>query len=315
MAGRAATIDERIAAQQGDLTPTEQRLAAMLTDDPTRWAFATVAEVAEQADTSGPTVVRFAVALGFVGFGELQDQVRSDVTEQLRRPSDRLRNAPSGVDHTRAIEAIATTFDRLDDERVEAIARTLATARGHVWIIASESSSPVAHLLATNLGLLRPGIVHLTGSGPTTAAALVDASARDAAIAIDFPRYELAVVDVASALAQQGVAVTALTDGPLSPLANIARDWCGVTVPSVGPFDSAAPTIAVAEVVIARVAARLGSAATRRLDAVEQRWADDQVFVSTTSPAAGSSTASTFATASSSSPSSSSSTSAKRGRR
>lgn len=274
-----ATIEERISRQRGALTPTEHQLAAMLADDPTGWAFATVAELAEQAGTSGPTVVRFAVALGFVGFSELQRQVRDDVATRLRRPSDRQRQPMDPIDHVPAIDAIATTFDRLDDRRVDAIARTLAEAEDRVWIIASESSSPVAHLLATNLRLLRPGIVHLSGSNPSAAAAIVDASARDAAIAIDFPRYEYAVVDLATALVDRGVKVTALTDGPLSPLVSLATSWCGVVVPSVGPFDSAAPTIALAEVIIARVATCLGDDATRRLDAVEQQWTQNRIFV------------------------------------
>lgn len=280
MASRVATIEERIARRRDALTPTERQLAAMLADDPTGWAFSTVAELAENASTSGPTVVRFAMALGFGGFSELQGQVRNDVSALVRRPNDRLRQATDPVGSAPALDAIAATFDRLDEDRLNAIAGTLADAADRVWIVASESSSPVAHLLATNLGLLRPGVVHLGGSSPSAAAAIVDASAQDAAIAIDFPRYEHAVVDIASALADRGVQVTALTDGPLSPLVSVATSWCGVVVPSVGPFDSAVPTIAVAEVLIARVATLLGSDAARRLDEVEQRWANGRIFVS-----------------------------------
>lgn len=287
MARGAATIEDRIARRRDALTPTERQLAAMLADDPTDWAFSTVAELAEQAGTSGPTVVRFAATLGFGGFGELQGQVRSDVTARLRRPSDRLRHDADPAGPAPVLDAVAATFDRLDDTRLDAIAHTLADARHRVWIVASESSSPVAHLLATNLGLLRPDVVHLGGAGPAAAAAIVDASDRDAAIAIDFPRYEHSVVDIAAALADRGVEVTALTDGPLSPLVSIAANWCGVVVPPVGPFDSAVPTIAVAEVLIARVATRLGDQAARRLDEVERRWADDRIFVSAAATEAG----------------------------
>lgn len=279
MATGVATIEERIARRGDALTPSERQLASILTDDPTVWAFSTVADVAERVGTSGPTVIRFAVALGFAGFTELQRHVRDDVTAKLNRPSERMQLPPDPSGPTPTLEAIASTFDRLDDDRLDSIARTLAEATGRVWIVASESSSPVAHLLATNLALIRPGVVRLGGSGPSTASAIVDASERDAAIAIDFPRYEHAVVDATSALADRGTTITALTDGPLSPLAGLAATWCGVVVPSVGPFDSAAPTIAVAEVVIARVAAHLGSVATRRLDAVEQRWESDRVFL------------------------------------
>lgn len=277
----APPIDDRIASRSSALTPTERRLAATLSKDPTTWAFSTVAELADAAGTSGPTVVRFAVTLGFAGFGELQNQVRDDLAVRLRRPIDRMRDTATQVDHTAALDAIAATFEQLDDDRVDAVAQALVDADDRVWIVASESSSPVAHLLATNLGLLRPGVVHVTGSSPSTGAAIVDASERDAAIAVDFARYEHSVIDLANALAERGVNVVALTDGPLSPLVGVATTWCGVVVPSVGPFDSAASTIALAEVIIARVATLLGVGATTRLDAVEQRWAEDRVFVPT----------------------------------
>ncbi|MEP6297438.1 MAG: MurR/RpiR family transcriptional regulator, partial [Ilumatobacter sp.] len=281
-------IDDRIASRRDALTPAERDLAASLVDDPTTWAFSTVAELAESVGTSGPTVVRFAVSLGFAGFGELQGRVRGELTDRLRRPIDRLRGtvdddtSASGaapLDHALVADAIAATFERLDDDRIDAVVDAIAGAEDRVWIVASESSSPVAHLLATNLSLLRPGVVHLTGSGPSTGAAIADASGRDAAVAVDFPRYEQAVVDLAGALAERGVLVTALTDGPLSPLVDVATAWCGVVVPSVGPFDSATSTIALAEVIIARVAARLGGDAAERLVAVERRWAQDGVFV------------------------------------
>lgn len=278
MASGVATIEERIARRGEALTPAERQLASMLTDDPTVWAFSTVADVAERVGTSGPTVIRFAVALGFAGFTELQRHVRDDVTAKLSRPSERMQLPPDSSGPASTLEAIASTFERLDEDRLDSIARTLAGATG-VWIVASESSSPVAHLLATNLTLIRPGIVRLGGSGPSTASAIVDASDRDAAIAIDFPRYEHTVVDAATALADRGTTITALTDGPLSPLAGVATTWCSVVVPSVGPFDSAVPTIAVAEVIIARIAAYLGSVATRRLHAVEQHWERDRMFL------------------------------------
>lgn len=273
------TIERRIAKHREALTPTEHRLAALLTDDPMGWGFATVAEVAARADTSGPTVVRFAAALGFSGFGELQDHVRAEVTAGLRRPNDRLRQTSMPVDHSPGIDAVTATFERLDDGRLEAIAQVIADAGSRVWIVASESSSPVAHLLATNLRLIRPGIVHVAGSSPATAATIADASSSDAAIAIDFPRYEHSVVSLASTLHDRGVRVVALTDGPLSPLVDMAEHWVGVSIPSIGPFDSAVPTIAVAEVVVALVAERRGENATRRLDAVERQWDRDRVFV------------------------------------
>ena len=62
------TIADRIAAAGASLTPTERRVAEVVTAEPTALAFDTVAELADRVGSSGPTVVRFAAKLGFDGY-------------------------------------------------------------------------------------------------------------------------------------------------------------------------------------------------------------------------------------------------------
>jgi DNA-binding MurR/RpiR family transcriptional regulator len=62
------TPSELIAAAGDDLTPTERRVAEAVIDDPSLLAFGTVADLARQVGTSRPSVVRFAVKLGFAGY-------------------------------------------------------------------------------------------------------------------------------------------------------------------------------------------------------------------------------------------------------
>ena len=168
--------------------------------------------------------------------------------------------------------------DQIDDELIDRIGRTIARTSGYVWIVASEASSPVAQLLVANLRLLRPRVQHVTGSDAAVAATLVDASDRDAVIAIDAERYEQAVHRITRQLADGGATVVAITDGPTSPLAAIADIRCDVTVPAVGPFDSAVPVIVVAELITAATARSARAGATRRLEAAEAGWADFDVF-------------------------------------
>ena len=60
------SIQDLIATVGSRLTPTERRLARLVSDDPTLLAFGTVSDLAARADTSHPSVVRFAAKLGFV---------------------------------------------------------------------------------------------------------------------------------------------------------------------------------------------------------------------------------------------------------
>jgi DNA-binding MurR/RpiR family transcriptional regulator len=276
----AGTIADRLTLAGAALTPTERRVAEVVTTDPTALAFDTVAELAERVGSSGPTIVRFATKLGFDGYAELQQHARAALTERLspvvrsrssaRRARDELRR--------RMLDALLQAVESIDDELVDTIGRTIGRTRGFVWIVASESSSPVAQLLVANLRLLRPRVHHVTGSDAAVAAMLVDASDRDAVIAIDAERYEQAVYRITRQLADRGAAVIALTDGPTSPLAGIADIRCDLTVPAIGPFDSAVPLVVIAELVTAAAARSARPGAARRLEAAESGWADFDVF-------------------------------------
>lgn len=279
----ATSVAELIAgaAAQGGLTPSERRLASFTVEHPTALAFDTVASVADQVGVSGPTVIRFATKLGFDGYASLQQHVQSLVAGQLRRPTDRHRDGADGAtDHRSiAVDSVERAVAAVTSEDLVALATPLAESPGHVWIASSGTSTAAAHVLHGGLSLLRSDVRSLSGSGASNSAELVDATPSDVVIAIDMPRYERRIVDTVRWLADLGVTVLAITDGPLSPLASLADVWVAIDVPAIGPFDSTLPTIAVAELVVAEVATRLGGAAIDRLDRAESLWALHGVFL------------------------------------
>jgi DNA-binding MurR/RpiR family transcriptional regulator len=279
---RREWLGELLAGASSHLTPTERRLAALITDDPTILAFDTVADLAERVGTSGPTIVRFAAKLGFSGYSTLQRLARDDLAHRLKKPTERIRATAHGdviaSARSAAQQSVDDAFDRCPNDVLHAMASCVAAPASRVWIVASETSSPVAQLLSSNLRLIRPGVHHVTGSKAAVAATLIDATTHDVVIAIDVARYEQSVVETSRLLASRGATVIAITDGPLSPLAAIADHWCGVTIPAVGPFDSALPIVAIAELLTATVAYRLQSDATTRLDQAEAAWHDHGVF-------------------------------------
>lgn len=267
----SSQLSDRIAEAGDRLTPTEKRIAHLLSEDSTVIAFGTVAEVAERLATSGPTVVRFATKLGFDGYPQLQDEVRRTVAEQLKRPADRIRQPGTTTwDQSRssAVGAVASIFDSVTPERIESMATAIATTSGRVWIVGSEGSA-AAGVLAAGLHQIRPGVTMLSGSRATAASQLTDAGPDDTVVAIDFSRYEVAVVEAARFFSDLGARVLAITDGPFSPLASLADDWCEITVPAAGPFDSALPAIALVELIVNEAARARPQRAKERIDRTE----------------------------------------------
>lgn len=271
-------VVDRIVEHADRLTPTERRIAEVLAGDPQAVAFGTVAQVAGRASTSGPSVVRLAVKLGYRGFVGLQAAVQAELASQLGPAHDRIRQRPPsdlpGLVHQAELDNVARTLEGVPAALLDRAVALLTDRRRQVWVIAGEVTGPVGASLAGQLGRLREGVAVLAGSDAAVGRALAGAAGGDVLVAIDIRRYERSLVAAVRMAHRRGLAVVALTDSPLSPLAGRGALALFVSASGVGPFDSMTGALALANLLSAAAAARLRSSAAARLDAVEQAWGD-----------------------------------------
>jgi DNA-binding MurR/RpiR family transcriptional regulator len=272
------STSDLIAAVTSDLTPTERRIAEAVLSEPTLLAFGTVTELADRVGTSRPSIVRFANKLGFDGYTLLQKHVRSDLSHQLARPSERIRRKGETVAPARmAINgAMSSVFSAVEGRQLELLAAPLVRA-DTVWVLSGETSQAGAQVFHSGLSMVRPGVRWLEEHSFGTD--LSDAGTQDAAVIFDFFRYRRQVTTAARALADSGVTIVAITDSPLSPLVDLADVWSEIEVPAVGPFDSSVPVVAIAELLVSQVARVLQDEATARIDRIETLWEKTEVFL------------------------------------
>jgi len=265
------SLQELIAPVSDRLTPTERRISALLVEDATLLAFGTVSDLASRVGTSRPSIVRFATKLGFDGFTSLQTWIRQDLAQQLSSPSQRIRQKGGEGAHLRTNleQAVRQTLETLDDRRLDALAAPIVRARS-VWIVSGETSMAGAIVLHSGLSMVRPD-VHMVHE-QSAARQLSSARPGDTAVVYDFARYRRHSVDAARTLADLGVTIVAITDGPLSPLASLAETWCKLHIPAAGPFDSAIPAVLTSELITARVVNVLGKKAHAHIDRLEELW-------------------------------------------
>ena len=266
---QAPTLSELLAAASADLTPIERKIAAAIVAEPTLPAFGSVSDLAQHVGTSRPSIVRFAQKLGFEGYPELQEHVRGGLTLGPTRPSDRIREAESSTTQGSIGEAIASVFAALEGERIESLAAPIVAAN-QVWVLSGETSKAGGAAFHSGLSMLRKGTIFLGGG--SLEPNLSSAGAGDTAVVFDFYRYRRSVTTATRILADAGVTIVAVTDSPLSPLVALADRWCTIQVPAIGPFDSSAPVVLLAELLVAQVANELHDDAKARIDRIEELW-------------------------------------------
>jgi DNA-binding MurR/RpiR family transcriptional regulator len=272
-----ASITDLVAQAADRLTPVERHLAEFVASNPTALAFATAAELAASVGVSRPSVVRFAVKLGFDGYGALQEHIRSQVTLQLKRPTERIRrDADEGPSFANLQEALSLLTTDANAGKIATAAGELARARA-VWLVSGETSTAGAQTFLSGLSILRTNVALLTER--TAVRDLASVERGDVGVAIGFYRYRRWAVEVTQALADRRATVIAISDGPFSPLARNAKVRFDLTIPALGPFDSSVPPVAAAELLVAATAKALGQKATKRIDRIEAIWQATSTFI------------------------------------
>lgn len=276
-------VVDRIVEHAERLTAAERKVAEVLASDPQVIAFGTVAQVAARAATSGPSVVRLAVKLGYKGFIQLQAEVQQELARQLGPAHDRIRQqTPTDLldkIHDSELANVEASLRSLDEATLASSAARIADRHRNVWILTGDVTFPVGVTLANQVGQLRERVEVLAGSEVAVSRRLAGLTAGDVVIAVDIRRYERWLVRLLQHAASRDASITALTDSPLSPLVAPATEAFFFSARGVGPFDSLTGAMALANALGAAVAARLRSSAAARLDAIEDAWTDNHMLM------------------------------------
>ena len=235
----------------------------------------TVAELAERAGVSPPTVVRFVSRLGFSGYPAFQKQLVREVHERLGSPLEQYGRddlLPADGDLARAgrvfASSIAATIGELPPSEFERTVGLLSDAR-RVRLVGGRFSRLLAEYLGAHLMLLRGDVQVIGGDEFSRLSVVADARRGDVIVVFDYRRYDPRIVRLAQRSAERGADLILFTDQWLSPAAEHAATVLPARVEAPSPFDSLVGALAVVETVVAAVTDRLGEAGRERLASME----------------------------------------------
>ena len=272
------TVAERIREGLGKCSPAERRVGRLLLSDYPVAGLDTVARLAERAETSGPTVLRFLSRLGFDGFGDLQEALRGEIAERTASPLSLLTAEPVPAPDDTLLgraqsvlpSATARTLTLLPPDEVEAAVALLADRRYRISADGGRFTRLLAEYLVLHLMQIR-GDARLLPTQPLSRTdVLLDIGRRDVVVLFDFRRYETTTQALAEECVEAGAKVILVTDRWLSPIAGVADVVLPAQVDAVAAaYDSLVPTLAVVEVLVAGVLSASGEDAERRMTRFE----------------------------------------------
>jgi DNA-binding MurR/RpiR family transcriptional regulator len=255
-------LKDVIARAYPDMSKQLQRIARFALERPHDLALGTVAAVADQTEVQPSAMIRFANALGYSGFSEMQQVFRGHLVERsasyreridhLRRKQVNGQRAPASVLHQLVSDAVSE-LGRLEENTREAdmkAAVKVITGASRIHVLAQRRAFPVASYLAYALAQLELKTHLIDGAGGMLRESLRNIDKGDVLIAASFRNYSPEVIEAAESCHKRGIDVVAITDGPLSPLVTWAKVSFELIEDSAKPFRSLVGAVCLAQALV-----------------------------------------------------------------
>ena len=266
------------------LSKGQKQLAAYITENYDRAAFITASKMGRIVGVSESTVVRFAYALGYDGYPELQkslqELIRNKLTSVQRiqltgdlQPNDVLRSVlKSDVSNIRA------TIDSIDNASFNAAINALLEAK-KVYIVGLMSAAPLAQFLAYYLGFVMDNVVMVSGAMGNIYEDLFRISSEDVCIGISFPRYSNRTIDALDFARGKEATILAITDSVSSPIAEKAEHALVARSDMAGFADSLVAPLSLINAIIVACSLRRREQVSNTLSQLEGIWGSHGVYV------------------------------------
>lgn len=258
-------LEKAIIEQFPSLSKRLQQIASHALDNPSELALETIAAVSQRAGVQPSSLIRFAKVFGFSGYSDMQRVFRLRLTDAMPDYKERLKSlngTEAQGEEAKDVNALLEQFVEADvvglrrlqqNKRLGMLldqAFKLITDSDTVYVVAHRRSFPIACYLAYALSQMNVKNVLVDGVGGMFMQQVGHATSRDVIIAISSKAYSPDVAQVVRESKQRGVKVIAMTDSPLSPLAEHADVSLEVQQAAVGLFRSLAVTMTLAVTLI-----------------------------------------------------------------
>ena len=275
----------RINQHYASFSKGQKLLANYIMENYDKAAFITAARMGHTVGVSESTVVRFAYALGYDGYPELQrslqELIRNRLTAVQRiqltselEPDEVLTNVlKSDIANLRA------TIDTADSATFNKVVDALFTV-GKVYIVGMKSASPLAEFLGYYLGFVLDNVITVNPSFGDAYESMLRIGPGDLCLGISFPRYSTRTVETLAFAKSMGAKVAAITDGVFSPIAELA-DYVLMARSDMASFaDSLTAPLSLINALIVAASLRRKDDVHERLDKLESIWKRQKVYIS-----------------------------------
>ena len=275
---------QRLNLSGSRLSKSHRRIAEYILQHYDKAVFMTAAKLGEMVNVSESTVVRFAVALGYEGYPELQQALqelvrhRLTATQRFEMSSDISQEEVLSTVLKADMQNIRSTIDGIDNAAFLRAVQVISGAR-RIYILGLRSAAPLAQFAGYYLHYIFDDVRVVAAGSTDVFEAISRIEASDVLLGISFPRYSSRTIEAMSFARSRHAQVIGLTDGPMSPLHEVADICLSMRTDMASFVDSMAAPMSVINALIVALGIQNREALNARFKQLEEVWYAYSVYM------------------------------------
>ena len=275
---------QRLNLSGSRLSKSHRRIAEYILQHYDKAVFMTAAKLGEMVNVSESTVVRFAVALGYEGYPELQQALqelvrhRLTATQRFEMSSDISQEEVLSTVLKADMQNIRSTIDGIDNAAFLRAVQVISGAR-RIYILGLRSAAPLAQFAGYYLHYIFDDVRVVAAGSTDVFEAISRSEAIDVLLGISFPRYSSRTIEAMSFARSRHAQVIGLTDGPMSPLHEVADICLSMRTDMASCVDSMAAPMSVINALIVALGIQNREALNARFKQLEEVWDAYSVYM------------------------------------
>lgn len=275
---------ERLNHSGRRLSKGQRLIARYIADHYDKAVFMTASRLGECVGVSESTVVRFAAAMGYEGYPQLQRALQELVSHRLT--ANQRFEMSTEMQPMEAFGAVLksdmlnlrATLEQMNSDTFEDVVNRLLSARA-IYVMGLRSAAPLAQFMGYYLNYIFDD-VHLVSVGSTDVFEEISKlREKDVLIGISFPRYSTRTLEAMRFAKRCGAQVVAITDGPMSPLSEIADATLTARTDMASFVDSLAAPLSVINALLVALGLKRRDALSQHLKKLEGIWETYEVYL------------------------------------
>ena len=275
---------QRLNLSGSRLSKSHRRIAEYILQHYDKAVFMTAAKLGEMVNVSESTVVRFAVALGYEGYPELQQALqelvrhRLTATQRFEMSSDISQEEVLSTVLKADMQNIRSTIDGIDNAAFLRAVQVISGAR-RIYILGLRSAAPLAQFAGYYLHYIFDDVRVVAAGSTDVFEAISRIEASDVLLGISFPRYSSRTIEAMSFARSRHAQVIGLTDGPMSPLHEVADICLSMRTDMASFVDSMAAPMSLINALIVALGIQNREALNARFKQLEEVWDAYSVYM------------------------------------